>query len=276
MNARNVMIQRENPPSAVHLVNDKIATKAALEKLNVPVTPTLAVIRDRLELRRFDWSSLSDAWALKPNHGRAGAGIVLAQRRDEEGRGWRTGSGRLLSREEITEHLHLILEGEFSMGGGEADSALFEPLIVAHEALAKVVPYGLPDIRVICFHGEPVLAMTRLPTRASEGRANLHQGAVGAGLDLRSGRITRAFYRGREIRSHPDTEVPLVGMQVPFWETVLEASVRSSEATGLGYMGADVVIDRERGPLIIEANAHPGLEVQNVTGMGLKELLERP
>lgn len=273
MNARNGLIEHENPSSAIRLVNDKHATKAALGAKDIPVTPTAALIRDRLEFKHFDWSSLPDAWALKPNCGKAGAGILLAKERDAGGEGWRTGSGRLLSVDAISEHIHLILEGEFSMGGMEADAALFEPLIVAHEALGELVPYGLPDIRVICYHGEPALAMTRLPTEASEGKANLHQDAVGAGIDLETGRITKAFHCGHDTERHPDTAKELSGVQVPYWETILEAARRCGEATELGFLGVDVVIDRERGPLVIEVNAHPGLEIQNVTKLGLKELL---
>jgi len=273
MNARNGLIEHENPSASIRLVNDKYATKMALVDKNIPVTPTITLIRDRLEFRRFDWSSLPGAWALKPNCGKAGAGILLAKERDAGGEGWRTGSGRLLTREAITEHIHLILEGEFSMGGMEADAALFEPLIVAHEALGDLVPYGLPDIRVICYHGEPMLAMTRLPTEASEGKANLHQDAVGAGIDLKTGCITRAFHCGHNIERHPDTAKELSGVQVPYWETIPQAARRCGQATGLGFLGVDVVIDWERGPLVIEVNAHPGLEIQNVTKLGLKELL---
>lgn len=276
MNARNGLIEYENSSEAIRLVNDKYATKLALTAKDIPVTPTITLIRDRLEFRAFDWTSLPDAWALKPNCGKAGAGILLAKERDADGEGWRTGSGRLLSVAAITEHIHLILEGEFSMGGMEADAALFEPLILAHETLGELVPYGLPDIRVICYHGEPVLAMTRLPTEASEGKANLHQNAVGAGIDLETGQLTRAFHGGRDIVQHPDTARLLNGVQIPSWETILAAARRCGEATELGFLGVDVVIDRERGPLVIEVNAHPGLEIQNVTKAGLKELLARP
>ena len=35
----------------------------------------------------------------------------------------------------------------------------------------------------------------------------------------------------------------------------------------------DAVVDEEQGPLILEVNAHPGLEMRNVAGVGLAELL---
>src|SRR5207244_8889482 len=42
---------------------------------------------------------------------------------------------------------------------------------------------GIPDVRVVLYRDEPAMAMLRLPTRASNGRANLHQGGIGAGID---------------------------------------------------------------------------------------------
>jgi glutathione synthase/RimK-type ligase-like ATP-grasp enzyme len=35
----------------------------------------------------------------------------------------------------------------------------------------------------------------------------------------------------------------------------------------------DIVVDRERGPLVLEINARPGLEIQNVVGRGLGDAL---
>lgn len=273
MNERTLYIERENHPRAIALVNNKYATKTALMPAGVPVVPTLAVIRDRCDLHQFDWNALPDAWALKPNRGSQGAGILLAKTRD--GENWRTASGRLLDRATIRQHIESILDGTHSLEGMTQDWVLFEPLIVPHPTLGNLVPHGLADIRVICYRAQPVLAMTRLPTHASEGRANLHQGAIGAGIDLATGSITRAMLKRELITSHPDTGQPLLGRTIPFWQDILAASVRCSAATGLGYLGADIVIDAGRGPLVIELNARPGLEIQNVTGIGLSEVLAR-
>lgn len=271
MNARNLRVEVENLPKAIRLVDDKLSTKAALQSAGVPVAPTLAVVRQRWELGGFDWGALPDAWALKPNNGRRGAGILLATERDGDG-GWRTGSGKRLSRSRIKGHLRYVLDGDYSMEGVQRDSALFEPLIHPHPELAALIPSGLPDVRVICHYGEPLLAMVRLPTLKS-GKANLHQGALGATVDLESGCISRAQIEGREVFEHPDTKHVLVGARIPHWDGVVAAATACHAATGLGYLGADVVIDWDRGPLVLEVNARPGLEIQNVTGVGLAGLL---
>ncbi len=272
MNARNDYVERENDPRAIRLVNDKHATKAALAKFDVPVVPTLAVVRDRRDLDRVDWNALPDSWALKPNNGCQGSGIMLAHTR--AGDGWQTASGRPLDLATIKEHVSEILDGEYSFESMDRDSALFEPLIVPDPQLAGVVPSGLPDIRVVCYRSNPVLAMMRLPTAASGGRANLHQGAFGAGIDLTSGRVVRAQLQRRNISRHPDTGKPLIELTVPGWDEILRHSVACAEATGLGYMGADIVVDVARGPVVMEVNARPGLEIQNVTGVRLGERLD--
>lgn len=164
------------------------------------------------------------------------------------------------------------MDGEFSPRG--ADAALMEPLIHSHPEMDRLSYQGLPDVRVICIREKPVLAMLRLPTQASGGRANLHQKATGAAVDLDTGTVQRAWCKGTALTEHPDTGHRLVDAQVPHWETILDAAGRCADATGLNYLGADIVIDRDRGPLILEVNARPGLQIQNVTGRGLLEVLE--
>jgi glutathione synthase/RimK-type ligase-like ATP-grasp enzyme len=111
--------------------------------------------------------------------------------------------------------------------------------------------------------------MLRLPTRSSGGRANLHQGAVGAGIELDTGVTRHAVLCNRSCERHPDTGEPVVGFCVPHWAGVLDVSRRVSRAVGLGLLGVDVVLDRARGPLLLEANARPGLAVQIANHAGL-------
>ncbi len=55
---------------------------------------------------------------------------------------------------------------------------------------------------------------------------------------------------------------------------MLNAASRCSAATGLNYLGADIVVDQSQGPLLLEVNARPGLQIQNVTGTGLAPVVE--
>ncbi|MEW1634267.1 sugar-transfer associated ATP-grasp domain-containing protein [Streptomyces sp. NPDC093801] len=265
MNLRNARIAEQNPTAAIRLVNDKYATKEALTAAGAPTSPTVALLRSRPEVSSLDWSGLPDCWALKPNQSLGGNGIMLSfgRRRSH----WSSSSGKRITREAVADHLRRILDGEFSPRPN--DWAMFEPLIRAHPDLDRLSHQGLPDIRVICRGDRPQLAMLRLPTRFSGGRANLHQKAIGAAVDLATGRITHALIGRAATGHHPDTGEPLVGASVPHWPEVLDAARRCAGATGLRYLGADIVVDADRGPLVLEVNARPGLQIQNVTGRGL-------
>jgi alpha-L-glutamate ligase-like protein len=271
MNHRNALIQRYNPREAIKRVNMKFQTKQRLAGAGVPVPQTLALIGSVTELAEFDSGSLPDAFAVKPNRGRRGEGVILVDGRTEHG--WRQLNGETLTTKMLADHVNRIMDGEMSLEGSNSDAALFEPLIRTHPDFARLVPYGLPDIRIICFGHEPLMAMTRLPTVESRGRANLHQGAVGAAIDLRRGEIFRAVLGTRAVENHPSTGERLSGQRIPYWNEVVEAARRCSAPLGLGYVGVDIVIDAEAGVQVLECNAFPGLEIQNVNGAGLGDRL---
>jgi alpha-L-glutamate ligase-like protein len=145
---------------------------------------------------------------------------------------------------------------------------------VAEPTLAALAYRGVPDVRVVVFRGVPVLAMLRLPTRRSDGRANLHLGGVGAGIDVAAGTTTWAVRRGRRVDRHPDLDVPIGGIAVPAWDDVLLLATRAADAIGLGFVGVDVVIDARHGPVVLELNARPGLTIQVANRRGLRPLLD--
>lgn len=267
MNRRNALIAKLNPREAIKGVNQKFETKQRLAAAGVPVPPTLALIAGEAEAAGFDYASLPDAFAIKPNRGRRGEGVILVDGRVDGG--WRKLSGEVLTERALRAHITRILAGELSLEGGNSDTALIEPLIRTHPDFARMVPFGLPDIRIICLGDVPLMAMTRLPTQESGGRANLHQGAVDAAIDFRDGSIFRAVLGQDEVSHHPSTNAALIGASLPYWQETVAAARRCSGALGLGYVGVDLVIDATRGVQVLECNAYPGLEIQNINGAGL-------
>lgn len=277
MNRRNALIAQFNPREAIRGVNQKFETKQRLAAAGVPVPPTLALIGEERALAAFDFSRLPDAFAVKPNRGRRGEGVILVDGRvpESEGGGWRQLNGAVLTPAMLVQHVRRIMAGELSLEGGTSDAALFEPLIRTHPAFARLVPYGLPDIRIICLGDVPLMAMTRLPTEQSRGRANLHQGAVGAAIDFVNGAIVRAVLGQEEVWDHPSTGAGLIGQRIPHWRETVAAARRCSGALGLGYVGVDLVIDATRGVQVLECNAYPGLEIQNINAAGLGGRIDR-
>jgi alpha-L-glutamate ligase-like protein len=190
--------------------------------------------------------------------------VILGRDKD----GFIRHNGERLPPDAIRQHVSDLLSGMYSLGG-RPDQAIIQQRVLLHPAFEPIAYKGIPDVRVVLYRNEPAMAMLRLPTRESNGRANLHQGGIGAGVDLDSGRTNHAVQRNRFIETHPDTGQPLVGREVPFWGQVLDMSRKVAQAVGLGYVGVDIVVDARGGPLLLEANARPGLAIQIANGRGL-------
>ncbi len=273
MNARNVgYIARHNERRLFPLVDDKLKTKEAAHRHKITVPELFGVIRYTGELR--DLGTILnplDGFAVKPIRGSGGKGILVITGR--KGDDFLTPGGRVLTLRDIRHDIANILSGVYSLGG-RPDSALIESLIRGEPDMLKYSHQGLPDIRIIVFRGYPIMAMMRCPTRQSDGKANLHQGAVGVGLDLCKGTAMRAIQGNRLVTQHPDTGVSFDDLAIPDWHQMLVLAARCYDMTGLGYIGCDFVVDEERGPMVLELNARPGLAVQIANGIGLRQRLD--
>ncbi len=271
LNARNrLVVYRQNQRKHYPLANDKIIAKRLLTLAGIPVPKTICHFETIHEARQIeDHLGEVRSFVLKPARGRGGEGIVILK--DRSRRGWLDGSGREWTKRALGRHIGNILFGNYA--NGLIDRALAEEKIEPAKLIGTVSFLGLPDVRMITQQGEPVMAMLRIPTMRSGGRANLHQGAVGVGVDLAEGKTTGAIYQGRPIRRHPDTEDDLLGHNVARWLEILELSRRVAAVVPLGYMGLDIVLDVSRGPLVLEINARPGLEIQNANRQGLRRIL---
>jgi alpha-L-glutamate ligase-like protein len=274
MNSRNAKyIMRCNPRSSFPLVDNKVLTKKLAEKAQIPIPPLYYVIEHHGNIAGLD-AALGDRreFVVKPARGSGGSGIILVT--DWNEKWFITQSGEKISREDFFYRISDILSGVYSLEGLE-DSAILEALIHPDPVFAEVTYQGVPDVRVVVYRGVPAMAMVRLPTRASDGKANLHRGAIGAGIELKNGTTVSAVHHSQVIERHPDTDKPVRGIQVPHWERMLLMAARALEMTGLGYLGVDLVIDRERGPMLLELNARPGLAIQMANQSGLQGRLEQ-
>jgi alpha-L-glutamate ligase-like protein len=273
INARNLhYISRLNPRPLYPRVDDKVLTKQICEASGIPVPQTYAVMDRYGDLRGFaERVGNRQQFVIKPACGAGGRGVLVVLRQD--GREFETSGGAVLSPAAVRYHLSTILSGLYSLGG-QPDRAIIEQRIGRHPVFQALAIGGTPDVRVIVHRGRPAMAMLRLPTRASRGRANLHQGAVGVGVDMASGRTLAAVCRDRAVVAHPDTGAAIVGIEVPQWSDVLVVARKLSRALELGYVGVDVVLDAEIGPVVLEANARPGLAIQIANGCGLLRRLE--
>ena len=268
INSRNRdYISKLNSDELLSLAADKLSTKQLLKAAGVPVPDTLASCETNHELPNFmDAIAQQTAFALKPNHGSQGDGILIITGRDGE-RFLGTGD-KSWTLDKLERHVREILSGVHSQTG-EEDSAYIEPLLIQDHRLTELGASGLSDIRIILHNQEIISCMLRLPTNKSRGKANLHQGALGVSVDIETGRAKSASMNGRPIQTHPDSDCDLIEYQVPYWSEILDIARKSSQAIPLGYIGVDICIDETRGPLVLEVNGRPGIEIQNVQGEGL-------
>ena len=272
LNRRNTeCILPQNPRSLFPVVDDKRRMHELCRRIGVQSPELLGIVNSHSQLRHL--GDLLDDYrdfVLKPNRGATGRGILVITGRYRDG--FRRHDGKHLALDDLRQHICDNLSGMYSLGG-QPDSALVQHRVRLHPDLAPICYRGIPDIRVLMYRDVPAMAMLRLPTSKSKGRANLHQGGIGAGIDLGNGITIHAVQRNRYVRRHPDTRELLMGRRVPQWAEVLEMSQRISRAVGLGYVGVDVVIDPELGPMLLEANARPGLAIQLANASGLQARL---
>lgn len=277
MNARNLtFIRPNNLRRAKRLADDKLLSKRILRKADLPVPNLIAKIKSVDELDSFSWSTLPDSWVLKPNRGFGGEGILVVYgKKKNTADTWIKADGSLVTVNDIKTHITNIIDGSYSLSG-VPDIAFFEERMKLLKLFKPYAFKGIPDIRIIVYNKVPVMAMLRLPTRESDGKANLQQGAVGVGIDMASGVTTTAVYHKNTIIEYlPGSRLVLSGIRIPYWKTILGLAVRAQEISGLGYLGADIAMDRERGPVFLELNARPGLSIQIANLDGLLGRLQR-
>ncbi len=269
MNRRNVVLIAQNNPRRLYpRVDDKLKTKQITEGVNIAVPAMIGVARTQYHVKQLGEFLKNDkAFVIKPSKGSGGKGILVIT--DRDGEDFLKPSGSRVTLKELQHHVSNTLSGLYSLGG-RPDVAMIEELVEFSDVFDGFSYEGVPDIRIILYHGYPVMAMTRLSTRESDGKANLHQGAVGLGIDIATGHTLSAVQHGQPVEHHPDTGRKLSELKVPHWATLLNLASRSYDVSELGYLGADIVLDKNRGPLLLELNARPGLAIQIANGMGMQ------
>jgi alpha-L-glutamate ligase-like protein len=271
LNERNAnLIQRYNQRRLFPLVDNKLHTKRLALEAGIAVPELYGVIDSQHDVRKLaDIVGDRRDFVVKPAHGTGGDGImVITGRSPKRYDLYQVADGDYISATEISHHVSNIVGGQYSFVGSR-DSAMIEYRVQIDPFFAPVSFQGVPDIRILVYRGYPVMAMVRLPTRRSRGKANLHQGAVGVGIRIDTGRTLAGVLGNDVVHEHPDTGEPVGQLEIPLWEECLVLAARCYELTGLGYLGADIVLDRYRGPMILELNARPGLNIQIANRAGL-------
>lgn len=271
MNFRNAeLIEKYNTVESKKIVDDKVLTKQILEPYDIPTTTMLGVIESTEESKiNTILNELKPPFVLKPANGYAGKGIIIIE--SEENGIYTDIKNKEWKRTALVEIIQEMVKGTFSLNAEEesGDTAMIEEKLIPPVFFTDLAEKGLPDIRVIYFHDIAIGAMIRIPTEKSDGKANLSLGAFAGDIDLETGEIKGVYNKFGKSVDHIS-----IGNIMPQWENLLEVGRKAVEASGLGYAGADIVYDQEKGPIIMELNARPGLMIQNITGINLRKKID--
>ncbi len=278
-NERNKVYLRKNTAKGRAIADSKFKTKKLLAKKGVGVPGLIARFKNEAELSNFRWENLEGNFVIKPESGYGGEGIIIIRKRGKWAGEWQKMNGEKITTQDLQLHCQEILAGKYSLHSMK-DTVLVEERIKIHPLFLALTRSGTPDIRVIVYNKVPVMAMFRVPTEKSGGKANLHQGAIGLGVDLATGITTFGVEKGVMIYRIYDfnkkKKRKVNGIKIPFWREVLETAVKCQLAIpSLGFVGVDVVLDKEKGPEVLEVNARPGLSIQLCNMAGLKSRMEK-
>lgn len=264
-----------NPYSAKRYGFSKLRTKELMAEHHIPTAEIFHIFSSIEDIEKVEWGGIPTPFVIKPASGSAGKGIILIMKQLDRQNVWLDNDGNKYTKEDLNLHVANILDGEYSTWG-QNHKAIVEELISPHPALAKYAYKGTPDIRVIVFNNIPVMAMIRIPTKQSMGKANLDQGAIGAGIDMATGVTTYAISgKSEKITHFPGTKKKVNGILIPHWNKILEVAVQAANAAGYHFMGADIFVHADKGPMIVELNGYPGLSIQLANRAGLKRRLDR-
>lgn len=269
LNERNLRLVNDlNPRRLMKLVNDKLETKILCTAAGIPTPGLCGTVQSSFDMRRLpQMLKHPTGVAIKPANGSQGNGILVIAEPMKDA--WKLANGRRVVFEDLKFHVSNIISGMYSLGG-LPDKAMIEERVIFSKVFDHITFKGVPDIRIIVLKGIPMFAMLRLATAESDGKANLHKGGVGVGLDLVTGVTALGMQHGKYVEFHPDTANTLQYVEIPHWDEMLLMAARAYDVTQLGYLGVDIVLDQERGPLLLEMNARPGIAIQVANRSGLR------
>jgi len=241
-----------------------------MEANNISCTITYAAVKQIGEIVQA-WQTVQvwDQLVIIPAKGAGGKGILILKKKNGA---WYSHEIPI-KKSQVFTHLANILFGIYSFG--DCDIALIEEYVQSHSFFQNIYPAGVPDIRIILLKKKVLMGMLRLPTKRSKGKANLHKGGLGVGIDLESGCLKEA-YDGKRYLTYPsDSKQNILGGQIPYWESIISLSIRAAQHFPLEYLGVDLVIDQLKGPMVMEMNVRPGLGIQLANRQGLKTMVDQ-
>lgn len=303
MNQRNnIYVKQFNPDKGIRLANNKEQTKKFLSQRSIPVPKTFFHIKNRHDWLYFDFWKLPSkvtSFVIKPNNGSKGQGIFVVN--DMRTREWilentpihEKSIVKRVFQSDIQDFWYEFLIGKKRVSEWElkkkavwifqwlyssswkADTLLIEDRLVPWSGFEIFCAHGLADMRIIMFNLVPVIAMLRVPTEQSGGKANLAQGWVGLGVDIVTGKINSLYLQSQSYTTtFPPERSHFKNKKIPYRQEILDYSANAQYFVNSGYLGMDWVVTN-KWPKLLEINARAWLEIQNITGKPLLNIMKK-
>lgn len=147
---------------------------------------------------------------------------------------------------------------------------LIEEVIVQHP-LMFFGNSSVNTIRVYTVMNSEDVSIIKTVVRAGVGDSivdNSHSGGCAYEVDKENGYIVSSYYaaNGKSSYIHPGTDICMLGRRIPYWNEVLNICIDAAKKLPkCRYIGWDVAIT-EHGPLLIEGNHMPDLDMIEFVG----------
>jgi Sugar-transfer associated ATP-grasp len=264
------------------LFSNKIASCSYLSAYGFPVIPILAVYCDSLktsaanvvhnerQLHKILTDEANYPMFGKPVEGLQSLGSVGLQRYLPLNNSLETHDGRVVTVDAFVDQLRTHYPTGY----------LFQKFVSPHAAIAAACGDRLATVRIVTLTTEAgpkvFRACWKIPAGVNTADNYWRKGNLLAQIDIAQGKVLRVLSgSGLDLMQHdrhPDTNVPLIGFQIPHWQRMLDTVVEAARLMQhVPLIGWDIAA-LDDGPVIVEMNETPDFFLpQLADGRGILE-----
>lgn len=141
---------------------------------------------------------------------------------------------------------------------------LVEEVVKQHETMDLLCSTSVNTIRVITILKGDVVKIVAGGIRMGQNGIfvdNFNAGGIGVVYDLNTGVVISDGYDKKRgvYKTVPESGITLKGFQIPLWDQIVQLVDDAARVVPqVGYVGWDVAVSADKGPLLIEGNSYPG------------------
>lgn len=165
--------------------------------------------------------------------------------------------------------------------GGVFKESVIEELVIQTEDLGKFHPSSINTIRFATYMKNNKLTELFAVLRMGQGGSvvdNASAGGIFAKINIETGIIdsyAREFKSRKQYIAHPDTQVLILGVQIPKWQELRQiVKTLAKSFPEYPYISFDFALT-EKGWTMIEANERGGLDIYQLYGLGIRKAFEQ-